>query len=141
MSDATTPQSSSEFTLDLVILDCADPMVLATFYSTLLGWPLEDASDDHWATLVPPGGGVTAERPDGRATLAFQRIDDYVTPTWPGGAHPQQFHLDISVTDIDASEPAVLAAGATVHDHQPAEDGGFRVYLDPAGHPFCLIRR
>ena len=44
--------------------------------------------------------------------LAFQRIDDWVAPTWPGGAHPQQFHLDFSVGDIDAAEPQVLAIGA-----------------------------
>jgi hypothetical protein len=34
----------------------------------------------------------------------------------------------------------VLALGATRHDVQPGEPSGdgFRVYLDPAGHPFCL---
>jgi predicted enzyme related to lactoylglutathione lyase len=141
MGNPPASQSVPEFTLDLVILDCPDPMALASFYSTLLGWPLEEGAGDEFVVLDPPGGGVSAERPDGRATLAFQRIDDYVKPTWPGGAHPQQFHLDLSVVDIDASEPAVLAGGATVHEHQPSTDGGFRVYLDPAGHPFCLIRR
>lgn len=126
--------------LDLIIIDCPDALVLADFYSRLLDWPLEGGSDAEWATLVPPGGGVSPDNPGGRATLAFQRIDDYVTPTWPGGAHPQQFHLDFSVGDIGAAEPHVLALGARVHEHQPSEDGGFRVYLDPAGHPFCLIR-
>lgn len=126
--------------LDLVVLDCPDPMRLARFYGDVLGWDLEEGSDADWATLVPPGGGVSPERPDGRTTLAFQRIDDWVAPTWPGGAHPQQFHLDLSVRDIDAAEPAVLAAGASVHAEQPSSDGGFRVYLDPAGHPFCLVR-
>lgn len=126
--------------LDLVILDCPDAVALARFYSDLLGWPLEDGSDEGFATLVPPGGGVTPENPDGRTTLAFQRIDDWVAPTWPGGDHPQQFHLDFSVGDIAAAEPHVLAIGARVHDHQPSGDGAFRVYLDPVGHPFCLIR-
>ncbi|MBT9273042.1 VOC family protein [Phycicoccus sp. MAQZ13P-2] len=126
--------------LDLVVLDCPDPMRLARFYGDVLGWDAEEGSDADWATLVPPGGGVSPERPDGRTTLAFQRIDDWVAPTWPGGAHPQQFHLDLSVEDIDAAEPAVLAAGASVHAEQPSPDGGFRVYLDPAGHPFCLLR-
>ena len=100
---------------------------------------LEDDSDRDWATLVPPGGGLSPDNPDGRATLAFQRIDDFVRPTWPGGAHPQQFHLDLWAGDIAAAEPAVLAAGAIVHEHQPSENGGFKVYLDPAGHPFCLV--
>jgi len=48
-------------------------------------------------------------------------------------------HLDFSVPDIGEAEPAVLAAGARKHAHQPAEDGSFRVFLDPVGHPFCLI--
>ncbi len=126
--------------LDLVILDCPDALELARFYGTILGWAVEEGSDRDWATLIPPGGGVSPERPDGRTALAFQRIDDYVVPTWPGGAHPQQFHLDFAAGDIEAAEPAVLAAGATIHEHQPAEDGTFKVYLDPAGHPFCLIR-
>ncbi len=126
--------------LDLVVLDCPDALALGRFYGQVLGWDLEEESDRDWATLVPPGGGVSPENPQGRATLAFQRIDDWVAPTWPGGAHPQQFHLDLSVADIDAAEPAVLEAGAQVHDVQPSESGGFRVYLDPAGHPFCLVR-
>lgn len=126
--------------LDLVILDCPDALELARFYSELLGWPLEEGSDGSFATLSPPGGGVTPNNPDGRATLAFQRIDDWLTPTWPGGEHPQQFHLDFSVGDIDAAEPHVLALGAQRHNHQPSADGGFRVFLDPVGHPFCLIR-
>ena len=39
---------------------------------------------------------------------------------------------------IADSEPAVLAAGARRHEHQPSPDGRFVVYLDPVGHPFCL---
>ncbi len=130
----------SPLRLDLVILDCPDPLALAEFYGTILGWPLEDSSDERWATLVPPGGCVSPDNPDGRTTLAFQRIDDFLAPTWPGGTHPQQFHLDFAAGDIAAAEPAVLAAGATVHPHQPSDDGTFKVYLDPVGHPFCLIQ-
>lgn len=124
--------------LDLIILDCPDALELGRFYAELLGWEMAEGSDRDWATVEPPGR-ASRENPDGRASLAFQRIDDWVEPTWPGGAHPQQFHLDFAVDDIDAAEPGVLALGARVHDHQPSKDGGFRVYLDPAGHPFCLI--
>ncbi|AKT52201.1 VOC family protein [Arsenicicoccus sp. oral taxon 190] len=127
-------------TLDLIILDCPDALELARFWSALLDWPLEDGADRDWATLVPPGGGVSPDNPGGRPALAFQRIDDFVAATWPGGAHPQQLHLDLSVPDIAAAEPRVLELGGRVHEHQPSTDGGFRVYLDPAGHPFCLIR-
>ncbi|MET3923803.1 VOC family protein [Arthrobacter sp. UYEF20] len=126
--------------LDLVILDCPDALELSRFYANILGWQVEEGSDRHFATLAPPGGGITPDNPDGQTTLAFQRIDDWVKPTWPGGAHPQQFHLDLSVPNIEAAEPAVIDAGAMVHPHQPSKDRGFRVYLDPVGHPFCLIR-
>jgi hypothetical protein len=44
-------------------------------------------------------------------------------------------HLDITVQDIDEAEVQVLALGAT---RLPSTEPGFRVYADPAGHPFCL---
>lgn len=136
MSDPTQPRPK----LDLVILDCPDALVLAEFYGDVLGWTMEDSSSRDFATLAPPDGGISPDNPDGHTALGFQRIDDWVEPSWPGGSHPQQVHLDLSVPDIAKAEPAVVAAGARVHDHQPSTDGGFRVYLDPAGHPFCLIR-
>ena len=54
---------------------------------------------------------------------------------WPDPAYPQQFHLDVTVDDIDAAEAAVLKLGAT-----SLSSGGvnWRVYADPAGKPFCL---
>lgn len=127
-------------TLDLTVLDCPDALQLATFYAKLLGWRVEEGSDSDWAELLPPGGRISADESGGQASLAFQRIDDFRRPTWPEGAHPQQFHLDLTVSDIEAAEPRALALGAMVHDHQPSESGSFRVYLDPAGHPFCLCR-
>lgn len=45
-------------------------------------------------------------------------------------------HLDVIVDNLDAGETEVLALGGTRHDHQPGTT--FRVFLDPAGHPFCL---
>ena len=41
-----------------------------------------------------------------------------------------------AVDDLDTGEKAVLDLGATKHEHQPGQT--FRVFLDPAGHPFCL---
>ena len=45
-------------------------------------------------------------------------------------------HLDIAVTDIDQAEKEALALGAK---RLPGEGKSFRVYRDPAGHPFCLV--
>ncbi len=141
--DATTPAPPGPALhprLDLVVLDCPDPRALGAFYAEILGWPVEDGSDDEWVTLVPPGGGMGPDAPSGSVSLAFQRVPGHQAPTWPEGPRPQQFHLDFDVPDIAAAEPAVLAAGATVAEVQPSETGSFKVYLDPAGHPFCLCR-
>lgn len=120
------------------MIDCPDPQELASFYAALLGWRIE--GEGQWVNLIPPNGEASPDNPDGGRGLSFQRVEDYVAPSWPGSEHPQQFHLDLGVEDIEAAEPAVLALGARVADEQPSDDGGFKVYLDPAGHPFCLCR-
>ena len=120
--------------LQCVVLDCADVVELSRFYQSLLGgevnrpdprWSL----DDTWATLHTDGGLV----------LAFQRSSDHRPPRWPDPARPQQFHLDLGVEDLDTAQQEVLAAGAT-----PLDIGeglrNWRVFADPAGHPFCLVR-
>ena len=131
MSENNAPET--DITLAVVAIDCPDAAALAGFYAGLLGWEVVDDSEDDWVTIAPPG--ATA----GSQSLAFQQIEDHVAPTWPGGEHPQQFHLDLRVPDLAAGDAQVLAAGARRHEHQPAQDGGFVVYLDPAGHPFCLV--
>jgi catechol 2,3-dioxygenase-like lactoylglutathione lyase family enzyme len=144
MSETTTSETTTSTqtatalprpVLDVVAIDCPDAASLAAFYAGILGWEVHEDSDDDddWVTILPPGAG------EGSQGLAFQQIDDYVAPTWPGGEHPQQFHLDLRVPDLGEGEQVVVAAGATRHEHQPAADGGFVVYLDPAGHPFCLV--
>lgn len=112
-----------------VVIDCPDAAALAEFYRDLLGGEVTSVADD-WVVLEPEPG----------PRLAFQQADDYAPPTWPKAERPQQFHLDVTIDDIDQAEPAVLAIGATKHETQPGETDGesFRVYLDPAGHPFCL---
>ena len=106
------------------VLDCPDPRALATFYGALLDWKVE-ASDD-WAEV----------RADYGQCICFQPVKDYTPPGWPGQEVPQQMHIDVMVDDLDVGEKAVLDLGATKHDHQPGTT--FRVFLDPAGHPFCL---
>lgn len=107
-----------------VVIDCPDPAGLAEFYSRLLGQPITYRGDD-WVVVAPN---------DRTSGLAFQLASDHQPPTWPNPAVPQQFHLDVMVEDVTAAGPLVLALGATSLDGQD-------VYADPAGHPFCLIRR
>ncbi|MEV0963341.1 VOC family protein [Streptomyces sp. NPDC049910] len=112
--------------LGTVVLDCADPSTLAAFYAEILGAGVERYGDD-WVTLTGYQG----------TPLAFQAAPGHTAPAWPSSGSSQQFHLDLTVEDLDAAEARVLALGAKPLD---AEDRsrGFRVYADPAGHPFCL---
>ena len=79
--------------LELIILDCPDALVLARFYSAVLGWELDEGASPIWAKLVPPKSITSGNNTDARPTLAFHAITDWVEPTWPGGEHPQQFTL------------------------------------------------
>ena len=115
-------------TLELLIIDCPDPQRLARFYAELVGAEII-GSDADGAEIVPPGGG--------RPIIAFQQVERYTAPRWPGQTTPQQMHLDVRVEDFDVAEAAVLELGAT---KAGSETPTFRVYLDPAGHPFCLIK-
>jgi hypothetical protein len=70
--------------------------------------------------------------------LSFQTESAYARPTWPAGPGDQQMmiHLDIEVDHLETAGAHAIASGATLADVQPQQD--VRVYLDPAGHPFCL---
>ena len=111
--------------LGVVVLDCPDPRALAGFYAEVLGGTME--VDGDWVDLTSPDG----------LALAFQAAPDFVAPEWPAPDRSQQFHLDLTVEDLDAAEAGVLALGA-----KPLDTGDrsrtWRVYADPAGHPFCL---
>lgn len=113
-------------TLWSVTLDCADAPALGAFWASALDGSIAYSSDQY----------VGVETPRGVWIGAYQ-IDDFVPPQWPHGAPPKQFHLDLSVDDLDAAEAALLDLGATKADHQP-EPNRWRVFLDPAGHPFCI---
>lgn len=108
-----------------LVIDCPDSAALATFYGALLDWKVK--VDDGWAEIRPA---------DNSDCISFQQVDSYQAPEWPGQAVPQQMHLDLIVDDLDEGEKAVTGLGATKADTQPGTT--FRVFLDPAGHPFCL---
>jgi catechol 2,3-dioxygenase-like lactoylglutathione lyase family enzyme len=107
-----------------LVMDCPDPDALAGFYSALLNQPITYRSDDF----------VVVAANDETSGLAFQRAPDHRAPTWPDSAVPQQMHLDIMVESVADATPAVLALGARRLDGQD-------VFADPAGHPFCLVKR
>jgi catechol-2,3-dioxygenase len=106
-----------------VTIDTSDAPALARFYAELLGMPV---------TYDGPEGSLITG--DGKNVM-FQQISGYNPPQWPDPAHPQQAHLDILVEDLEAGEARALELGAA---RLNAGGETFRVFTDPAGHPFCL---
>jgi len=115
-----------------VVLDCADPWTLARFWAGLLGGtPVEWYPG--WVTLEPPPHG--------------QRLSFQGTAT-PLAERTARVHVDVLVGDLAAAHERVLAAGATMTGEHTSPRLGpsgeavpWRVYRDPAGHPFCLVVR
>ena len=111
----------------VVVFDAANLAAESSFWAGVLGGTV-DAEDDWHMVLV-----------DGRPRVGVQLAPDHVRPDWPDGT-PQQIHLDLWVEDPEAAHDLVMSLGATML--KEADDGetpdAFRVYADPAGHPFCL---
>jgi predicted enzyme related to lactoylglutathione lyase len=106
-------------------IDAPDSAGLARFYASLLG--MEVTYEGAEGALITGDG----------KNIMFQQISGYNPPRWPDPAHPQQAHLDIAVDDLDAGEARAIELGAS---RLESGDESWRVFADPAGHPFCLIR-
>ncbi len=121
--------STPRLALSGVVLGSPDPRALASFYERLLGLTRREDGDD-WVVTTGAAPGPT---------LSFQREEHHVPAVWPSGPGDQQMqvHLDVAVDDLDEAGAHASACGATLADYQPQDD--VRVWLDPAGHPFCLF--
>ena len=111
----------------ITVLDAADIAGESAFWASVLGGEIEAESD--WQAITV----------DGKPALAVQLAPDHRAPQWPDGL-PQQMHLDIWVTDPEDAHDEVLQLGAQLLQDAggPGQPDDFRVYADPAGHPFCI---
>jgi len=118
-----------------VVIDSGNSDELSDFYQKLLGWKKikPDDPDDEWIYVINDSNdGVSIE-------LIFQEIKDYKRPHWPATSDNQQqmMHLDFHVDDVEEGVRHALSCGAELSKIQ-LEDS-WRVMLDPAGHPFCIL--
>ena len=111
--------------LKMLTLDSSDARRDARFWSAVLGWDVAHEQDEY-AMLTGPSG----------VALGFGTVSDHEPPGWPNVHGSKQFHLDLSVDDLDEGVTRCVELGATFPDEQPGET--WRVLLDPSGHPFCL---
>jgi len=114
-------------TLGAIVLDAADLETESRFWQRLLGGSVVKKERHH---IVES---------DGAPIVAVQLAPEHVPPDWPTG-QPQQMHLDLAVDDIAEAHRQAVEAGARVLEStiDDAAPSGYRVFADPAGHPFCL---
>jgi hypothetical protein len=115
--------------LTQLILECDDAERLARFWQEVLDLP-EPEGDSNWLTL--------RWEPVGR--FSFHRVAGYRPPSWPGERGEQHVHFDLLVDDLRRACLAVERAGACpLSDVLNPGPKAWRIYADPAGHPFCLV--
>ena len=92
-------------------------------------------NDDDYACVGAPGTEQGAY-----PGITFQKNTDYQPPVWPAEPDAQQTmaHLDFAVNDLEKSVQYAIDCGATPASKQFSD--GWRVMLDPEGHPFCLCQ-
>jgi hypothetical protein len=108
--------------IDEVVVDCADPGLLARFWAGVLGGEPQQRDPD-WASLDAPGW----------TRLAFQRVPEPKTVK-------NRLHLDVEVTDLPAATAQAEALGARRVGEIVRGVGSFQVLLDPEGNEWCLVR-
>jgi hypothetical protein len=111
-------------TLRNLAYDATDHRALVAFYAALTGGEIRRANS-HWAVMATSDGWKIGAQP----------AADFRRSTWPTQAMPQQMHLDILTTDVDAAAARAVTLGAT---RLGGDAGKLAVMADPDGHPFCL---
>ena len=114
------------FTIKHVTVDCLDPYALATFWSTVTGWPVSDIDE--------PGDDEVAIEPTepGVPELLFVRVPE-------AKAGKNRLHLDLAPVGRDqrAEVERLVMLGAKVLADPP--DDPWIVLADPEGNEFCVL--
>ncbi|GAC1539030.1 MAG: VOC family protein [Acidimicrobiales bacterium] len=108
-----------------LVLDCEDPVALATFWAAALGYTTHGAVENY--TLLRPANGEAGPK------LLLQRVSE------AKGAK-NRMHLDIEVADIEGEARRLEALGATrlMVDLKAEHGSHWIVMADPQGNEFCV---
>lgn len=110
-------------------IDCADPYLLATFWSPMTGWPVSDID-------APGDPEVLVEAPHPLPGLLFVRVQE-------GKTVKNRVHIDSQPTERyrDAEVERAIQLGATIYeDHRSSDGRGWVTLRDPEGNEFCIER-
>jgi len=114
-----------------LVLNCADPELLARFWSDVLGY-VELDREDGYIEIGPPGDGFGGLQP----TIILSPSNNPRTGRLP-------LHIDVNPVDRDqdAELERLLALGARRADVGQTGGESWHVLQDPEGNEFCLLRK
>lgn len=118
-----------------IVLDSGNAGELSEFYRKFLKWERSEQvfEGEQWFIVTDPAGKGLP--------LVFQQDDHYRPPVWPSapGEQQQMIHLDFYVEQEEMAQAVAhaLSCGAKLAASQLSEH--WRVFIDLAGHPFCII--
>jgi predicted enzyme related to lactoylglutathione lyase len=107
-----------------ITFDCADTMRVASFWSAVLGRPLDEDAADGFASI---GRGDDGNRP----AWLFNRVPEVK-------AVKNRVHVDLSADDPSVEVDRIVGLGAArLAEH---DEGGvaWTVLADPEGNEFCV---
>ena len=114
-----------------IVIDCADPYLLAAFWSQATGYREQPDSPNH-----PEDPEALLATPDGWHRLLFVRVPE-------AKRSKNRVHLDLAPTDRTRDEEIdrLVSLGATLlADHRQSNGPGWAVLVDPEGNEFCVER-
>ena len=114
-----------------LVLNCADPELLARFWCGVLGY-VELGREDGAIEIGPPGAGFGGLQP----TLILSPSTNPRTGRLP-------LHIDVNPVDRDqdAELERLFALGARPADVGQTGSEQWHVLADPEGNEFCLLRK
>jgi len=112
-----------------ITVDCDDVLNVATFWSEVLGRPLDHGAGTAFASI----GGSDPERKE--SAWYFEKVPE-------GKAAKNRMHVDLVDPDPSAIERLVALGASVVGEH---EIGGglhrWTVMQDPEGNEFCVAAK
>src|SRR5262245_60066979 len=117
--------------LSELVIDCADPVALARFWSEVLGYVELSREEPEDGIEIGPESGFGGAAP----TLVFSRSSD------PKPAK-LRWHVDVNPVDRDqdAELERLLALGARPADIGQTGQEAWHVLADPEDNVFCLLK-
>jgi predicted enzyme related to lactoylglutathione lyase len=112
-----------------ITFDCDDVLKVATFWSAVLGRPLDKGSDEMFATI----GGADPQRRE--PAWYFNKVPEH--------KHAKnRVHLDLVDPDPAAVEKLVAHGATVVSEHRvPGGKHRWTVLRDPEGNEFCIAAK